>query len=337
MPPEFVVDRSTVTLLDTSALLARAEAVLDRLEGYGLKWRHTRFERYRAQLERLVTTPLDSLNDAGQALFYEATTQFYHLSQSLMWWGSVDQAELSARLKHVLDGQDLPVLRTGEDRPRNTLFELITATQLHARRFGLELAEPDIVAHRVDIGQAFVACKRPSSVRTSLPKRLKEGRRQVDGRGGIGIVAVDGTRMAGVAGHVHVMSDLTDADGDIHDRIRFLRDSIAALIRDHRVQLYPEVAGVAVILTPLYWLRDSTRMYLPGLFGFMTALPTNDPRIAAVARDLDRAFRGSEPELWLNVPSNSCNTDQITGLGTTAELPETRMSEADSRPTGRCS
>jgi len=131
--------------------LTQVDRCLAQVDALGLRWRATRFDRYRSALEeaaKAVYPRVVDVKDPAQRerdrLLREAAIQTEQLMVSSETWDEQSQDVLSSKLKIVLKGRDLPSTKTKDDEgPRNTLAELATAALLRRRGFQVSLTDKD--------------------------------------------------------------------------------------------------------------------------------------------------------------------------------------------------
>lgn len=104
--------------------------VLADVEALGVTWRGTRFSRYLRRAQDLASMEPESVaNRPGERITGEALSQGLQLIEAARLFPSVRSDVLVQKLRHVLDGADVHD-GCGDDRPRNTLFELTVAQLL---------------------------------------------------------------------------------------------------------------------------------------------------------------------------------------------------------------
>ena len=169
-----------VQLLDLQTL----DAVLSRVEAMGVPWRGSRFETYRAEVAAHKAPNRAFIeayrkDEAKQRTSFEASAQILQLLLSETVWERLDPARLKAALRVIMEGPAID--RGSDDRPRNTLAELVAAAHF-ADRFDVSLtadAEDVRLEHEV-IGQGAVESKRPKALKNMLPNLNEIGRQLRD-------------------------------------------------------------------------------------------------------------------------------------------------------------
>jgi hypothetical protein len=119
----------------------KVDAVLARVASLGLDWRASRFATYRQELvaQRAADRAFLAVfrgDEGRQRLSFEAGAQLLQLLLAATVWDRLDRHLLKRALETVFDGP--PLDPPDDDRPRNTLLELVAAANL-ADRFQVSL------------------------------------------------------------------------------------------------------------------------------------------------------------------------------------------------------
>jgi hypothetical protein len=101
-----------------------------------------------------------------QRLTFEAGSQLVQVTLAESIWKDLDRARLRAALKIVVDGPE--VSDDPDDRPRNTLLELVAAADLADRGFKVNLTrkKEDVALECPGVGAGAAECKRPARLET---------------------------------------------------------------------------------------------------------------------------------------------------------------------------
>lgn len=177
---------------------------LSQIEAHGLRWRGTRFDRYRQAIqdarEEIAAGHLQWAERLdSRALLLEALSQSSQLARSIPVWSTVTPDALRLRLAQVLSGRELPVVtQDATDHSRNILLELATAAFISpdARHVSLG-TEPEDALLRLKTGDLLpIECKRPAAPET-VEKNVKRVRAQLARHldrfplGGIAVIGID--------------------------------------------------------------------------------------------------------------------------------------------------
>jgi len=210
---------------------------LDQVAVLGVNWHGTRFEHYlQTMKENAILTREQILERPGTTLAAEALRQADQLVEASLLFPTLEKTLLVEKLRTVVSGDDLHLDPDTDDRPRNTLFELMVGRILHEQGFAVQLTknQEDLVATHPALEQRVsIECKRPAhcstleQVQKRLVKNLVGLRDQLKRRDRrnlrMGVVAMDG---------VYRLRDQT-VMGSSHEEISsMLRKALAETV-DH--------------------------------------------------------------------------------------------------------
>ena len=154
-------------------------AVLNEIERRGVKWRGTRLNRYLDDLN--VSATWSFPRDEGKRLpvFYDAINQAQLLTGAAKVWAQLDPRLLAPKLKLIAEGPyGVP---GGDDRARNTMFELWSAAALAGPGCSVRITDGGAdVELLVDVLAKPIAveCKRPAG-KDGIDRAIRDGRRQL--------------------------------------------------------------------------------------------------------------------------------------------------------------
>jgi len=182
------------------------QGALDQVAALGVAWRDTRFEHYLQIIaDHAILTREQILERPGTTLAAEALRQADQLTEASLLFPTLEKELLIEKLRAVVAGNDLHLAPDTDDRPRNTLFELMVGRILHEHGFAVQLTknQEDLVATHPALGQRVsIECKRPAycstpeQVEKRLLKNLVGLRDQLKRRDRrnlrMGVVAMDG-------------------------------------------------------------------------------------------------------------------------------------------------
>ena len=239
------------------------DRVLARVTGPGLDWRGSRFAAYRDELVAHRTAARDFVeafrrDEGRQRLLFETGGQLLQLVLASAVWDHLDQRLLNQNLEIVLAGPALDP--TDDDRPRNTLLELVAAANL-ADRFQVSLtanAEDVRLDHPV-LGQGAVECKRPKRVDNILGNLNKissqlRARERAGSRFGVAVVGAD--RIAALASQAHEAPTIDVADGSMDDLAKIVFKRVLRDAWDVACDLLPSAYFATVIVTGSILVRE---------------------------------------------------------------------------------
>jgi hypothetical protein len=270
-----------------TALLPEIEHSLSRLTELRMPWGQSRFGRY-AEVLREVQTPRPSTD--AKNLAFEAASQLMQLAFSVPCWSTADEPILRRTLKDILAG---PLVAIGDDdKPRNTLLEVLTASLLMQHGFDVRLTinAEDAALHHPKLGQGAVECKRPAKLKNVFKSLKKIGkqlrsRRAAGARFGIAVMGADRLVMSPseqfIAATVEEVDDVT---GEMSkDLARFVLQE--AMIDGCDVAPAAEIA--VVVLSGTVAVRQP-RVLRP--FCVWSPLPLVSP--STMPKELDDVFAG---------------------------------------------
>ena len=239
------------------------DLVLGRVAGLGLDWRGSRFATYRAELlaQRAADrTFIDAFrrDEARQRLSFETGAQLLQLLLAAAAWDRLDQRLLKQALETVLTGPALDP--PDDDRPRNTLLELVVAANL-ADRFRVSLAAnaEDVRLEHEVLRQGAVECKRPKGVDNILPNLSKIGsqlraREKTGSR--FGVAAIGGDRIARLASQAYEAPTIAVADASMEELAKRVADRVLRDAWNVSCDLLPAACYATVILTGSILVRE---------------------------------------------------------------------------------
>ena len=152
--------------------------VLKKIAALGVTWRGTRWSCTFATFD--LAASWEFPRDARQRrLFNEAFNQALQLTRAAGAWPTLDEGRLSQKLRIIAEGTyETP---EGDDRPRNTLFELWCAAKFAGEGCSVSITEgcADVELSLEGFPRPIaIECKRPAS-KASIIKASRNGRRQL--------------------------------------------------------------------------------------------------------------------------------------------------------------
>lgn len=182
------------------------QGALDQVAALGIVWRDTRFEHYLQVIwDHAILTREQILERPGTALVAEAVRQADQLTEASRLFPLLEKKLLIEKLHTIVAGDDLHLDPDTDDRPRNTLFELMVGRILAEHGFAVNLTknQEDLVATHPALDRRIsIECKRPAycstpeQVERRLLKNLVALRDQLKRRDRrnvrMGVVAMDG-------------------------------------------------------------------------------------------------------------------------------------------------
>jgi len=239
------------------------DAVLARVGGLGIDWRVSRFATYRDELvaQRAADRAFIEAfrrDEGRQRLSFETGAQLLQLLLAATVWDRLDRQLLKRALETVFAGPALDP--PDDDRPRNTLLELVAAANL-ADRFQVSLtadAEDVRLDHSV-LGQGAVECKRPKGIDNVLPNLSKIGaqlRSREKSGSRFGVAVIGGDRIARLASHAHEAPTIAIADTSMEDLAKILADRVLKGAWDVACDLLPAACYATVIATGSILVRE---------------------------------------------------------------------------------
>jgi hypothetical protein len=261
MPPKFEAVR-------TAQIAAELRGAFAEIEEMNLSWRGTRFEDYLVIIEANqpgAARPDPTTKDGIRALRldFEATTQTNQLLQSRRAWPILDSTILRGKLSEVLKGNPFPPAEREQDHPRNTLFELVTASNL-SHNLGLEVELTNAADARALIpgeGWFAVECKRPAGTEAGFKRNLSTIRaqlrtRRAEGDRGFAVLGID--RDLGLTRGFGVVSNEADLRHRATTTMTGYINRIKALARQNPqlYKLYPTAHVAALNLSCSVFLAE---------------------------------------------------------------------------------
>jgi len=205
--------------------LQRFEAVLDRLDGWGLRVSDSsRLHTYRVRLEEVANDPSPYVEErvADQLIFdLREIDEICEIVEA--FGGSPGDMEMD-RLRLLHEGHEHPDAPSA-DRARDAQYELYLRAILTKGGLDVALQEPDLVARFGD-HSLNVAAKRPTSVR-ALDDRLRSATKQLDRCAGVGIVAMSLDQIVRERDHLLVVPDMAALQPA-------MADAVALFLLEHR-------------------------------------------------------------------------------------------------------
>lgn len=185
-------------------ILSYVPAVIKRIERLGLDWSNSRFGRY-AEITASHRTPtrafLDAYHqdDSLKELTFEAGAQLIQLLMAATVWDNFNTALLKRTAAEVLKGE--PLTADPDDKPRNSLLELVTAALLADQGFGVQLTKEreDVRLSCPGLPNGAAECKRPltvDGVQQNLQKIGGQLRRRKRAGAGFGVAVIGADRAA---------------------------------------------------------------------------------------------------------------------------------------------
>jgi hypothetical protein len=239
------------------------DAVLARVAGLGVDWRTSRFATYREELvaQRAADRAFIEAfrrDEGRQRLSFETGAQLLQLLLAATVWDRLDRHLLKRALETVFAGAALDP--PDDDRPRNTLLELVAAANL-ADRFQVSLtanAEDVRLDHAV-LGQGAVECKRPKGIDNILPNLSKIGaqlRAREKSGSRFGVAVIGGDRIARLASQAHEAPTIEIADTSMEELARILADRVLKDAWNVACDLLPAACYATVIVTGSILVRE---------------------------------------------------------------------------------
>jgi hypothetical protein len=173
-------------------------------------------------------------------------------------WDQLEQRLLKQALETVLAGPALDP--PDDDRPRNTLLELVAAANLADRfRVSLTANAEDVRLDHVVLGQGAVECKRPKAVDNILPNLSKIGsqlraREKTGSR--FGVAVIGGDRIARLASQAHEAPTIAVADTSMEDLAKIVADRVLRDAWNVACDLLPAACYATVIVTGSILVRE---------------------------------------------------------------------------------
>lgn len=242
---------------------ADIDRVLERVRSLGVEWRGTRFEKYRDELAAQVSsTPafVESFrgDEQRQRLMFEAGAQLVQVVMAERVFDLLDTRLLAASLRIIFDrGPELDA--PSDDRPRNTLLELVVAALL-AGRFTPELTKrnEDVRLIHPVIGRGAVESKRPLHAGTLL-SNLETIGEQLRARARLGsqygVAVIGGDRIAQTSGHAYQAETPDEAYSGIQARALSIAGDVDHHAADPACSLVPAACHAIVIVTGAVLVR----------------------------------------------------------------------------------
>lgn len=243
--------------------LVEIEAVLAGVTDFGVDWRGTRFATYREEFVACARNSSEFIaafraNEKRRRLTFEMASQFLQLMLAETVWHRLDRALLRRALLTVVSGPELDP--SDDDRPRNTLLELVAAAYL-ADRFAVSLtaSDEDVRLDHPLLGQGAVECKRPKAVGNLLPnlntlgaqlrKRKKHGSQ-------FGVAVVGGDRIAQLAGAAYEGQSIHEVDSCMRKMAFTLVNRVEQDCADPACDLLPDACYSLIVLTGATLVRN---------------------------------------------------------------------------------
>jgi hypothetical protein len=243
--------------------LHEVDAVLRRVASLGVDWRSTRFATYRDEFmghQRRDPAFIASFRaeESRQRLTFEAASQLLQLLLAETVWHLLDQRLLKGALEHVMAGPALDP--SDDDRPRNTLLELVAAAHL-ADRFDVSLTanDEDVRLDHSRLGHGAVECKRPKALDNILPNLNKIGSqlRAREKRGSsFGVAVIGGDRIAQLASAAYEAPTIQVADSSMEEIAKIIADRVLRDSWDVACDLVPTACYATVVVTGSILVRQ---------------------------------------------------------------------------------
>ncbi|MCG8556788.1 MAG: hypothetical protein MJD61_16100 [Proteobacteria bacterium] len=202
-----------------SALLSLARTALLRAKKLVACNRRSRFDEYLRSLENYSEPTAEFVavyrkQKLLRRAMFEASAQCYQLHLASLLWDEFDAGRLRTALRHILAGPALDP--KSDDKPRDTLLELVAAAVLYDIGFdvGLTDGHEDVVLRQESLGRGAAECKRPRAAKNlrancnRLARQLRE-RRAVGSKYGMAVIGLD--RLSGLFGDAHEAETTEDA------------------------------------------------------------------------------------------------------------------------------
>jgi hypothetical protein len=247
--------------------------VLASIDGAGIDWRPTRFGRYRGIIEqhRMRTDEFVrnyQADESVQKLTFEACAQLAQLVFSEAAWSLLDPGRLRRHLQEIVAGPELT--ESDDDKPRNTLLELVTAALLSDRGFDVDITKDreDVTLQCPGAGQGAAECKRPLRCENILPNLRKIGeqlreRERSGSRFGVAVLGLD--RATGLCREACEAETVDDLDRALTLIRKDAAARVAKAVRDPACNVVPAavyrvvvVSGAVLIRNPLHFLPFCT-------------------------------------------------------------------------------
>jgi hypothetical protein len=262
--------------------LADLDRVLERVEKLGVTWRGSRFEAYRNELAaHRAPTPefVKAFHEDAtkQRLTFEAGMQFTQLIMAERAWDALEAHLVKKTLAAVFEGPTIDP--PSDDRPRNTLLELLAASMLVGHfKTRLTAKAEDVRLDHPEIGRGAVESKRPLHMEKLL-SNLNEIGRQLRSReaGGsqYGVAVIGGDRIAQTASNAFESETAEEAYGAVRDMATTLAHQVEHVSRDIACDVVPAASRAIVIVTGAVLVRKPRAILQPvvSAIGF----PLGDP------------------------------------------------------------
>lgn len=170
------------------------------------------------------------------------------MSRHGVYWTRDDYTR---HLQEIVAGPELT--ESDDDKPRNTLLELVTAALLSDRGFDVDITKDreDVTLQCPGAGKGAAECKRPSRCENILPnlRRIGEQLRQREKRGsnfGVAVLGLD--RASGLCRAIHEAETVDELDWALTLIRNDAAARVAEAVQDPACNVVPAaVCGVVVI------------------------------------------------------------------------------------------
>jgi len=271
------------------------DRILEEVRAVGVEWRGTRFEIYRNELIAHATPTPEFVasfrsDERRQRLTFEAGAQIMQLLMAERVWNLLDSRRLKATLRKIFDSGpavDAPV----DDRPRNTLLELVAAALLSGR-FSVQLTaeKEDVRLHHPVLGRGAVECKRPlhaGTLRSNLDHIADQLRNRARDGSTYGVAVIGGDRIAQMAGQGFEGESAVDAYAGVGDRALAIAKVLDSISKDQTCSIASVAARALVVVTGAVLVRRPRPILQP--VASVIELPLGD----ATPTELQHAFEAN--------------------------------------------
>jgi hypothetical protein len=244
---------------------------------------NSRFSEYSRHL-RWMTQRLGSRLElpppSGQEvhLLVESLIQTKQLLESRVAWRVLSPKRARKKLMVVAGGEVLPP-PGDQDKPRDTLLELVVATRLH--KLGLELEEPrateDTHVHVPGLGTVVVETKRPTSMASVSPSLSKAAGQISQHPRDHGMIALGVERVLRLDQRLPAPPNAAVFEANLGEAMSDLWTHIAHYELPEE-PLWPTASAVMLVLSTAAVLRDERTVLQLDSTVFAATLPSDDTR-----------------------------------------------------------